>query len=105
MRPPLHKSASDRARGYAAPRIIAAGFSLRKAMLPVLSCAVATSETEQEMCVRHVREGEEHVSRQRRIVAELRAGDHPTALAEQLLAEFEKTLDDHRAHLARVLAG
>lgn len=70
----------------------------------MVSFCMAEKETEWEMCVRHVREGEAHVVRQRQIVAELRAGHHPTALAEQLLAEFERTLIDHRAHLARVLS-
>jgi hypothetical protein len=59
-------------------------------------------ETEKEMCVRHVREGEIHVAGQRSIIAKLRAGHHPVQLAEQLLVEFERTLDDHRAHLTRV---
>jgi hypothetical protein len=66
---------------------------------------VATTETELEMVTRHVREGERHVLRQREIVRDLLDRHHPTALAEQLLVEFEQTLVDHRAHLTRLTAG
>jgi hypothetical protein len=61
-------------------------------------------ETLLQMAERHVREGEEHVAKQRRIVADLREGGHPTRVAETLLDEFEATLADHRAHLARIRA-
>jgi hypothetical protein len=61
-------------------------------------------ETELAMTRRHVREGEAHVARQREIVNELSDHGHDTVMAETLLAEFESTLRDHRAHLARLLA-
>jgi FixJ family two-component response regulator len=63
---------------------------------------VAIGETELEMVERHVREAERHVLRQRQIIEQLLEGHHSTALAEQLLTEFEQTLHDHRAHLARL---
>lgn len=65
---------------------------------------MAANETEREMCARHVHEGKIHVAHQRRIVARLRAARLSTHLAEQLLVQFEQTLIDHRAHLARVIA-
>ncbi|MDW6020199.1 hypothetical protein SAZ10_00315 [Mesorhizobium sp. BAC0120] len=63
---------------------------------------MTTSETELEMVERHIREAERHVLRQRQIIEELYEGHHSTALAEQLLTEFEQNLRDHRAHLARL---
>jgi hypothetical protein len=63
---------------------------------------VTDGETELEMVERHVREAERHVLRQRQIIEQLFEGNHSTALAEQLLTEFEHTLRDHRAHLARL---
>jgi hypothetical protein len=46
----------------------------------------------------HIAQGERHVSRQEEIVAWLRSRGHPTEVAEQLLAEFQSTLQQHRAH-------
>ena len=54
------------------------------------------------MAERHVREGEAIVSRQRRIVEELRRDGHPTATAEQLLTIFEASLQSLRDHLRLV---
>lgn len=62
------------------------------------------TETLLEMMRRHVAEGERHVRRQREIVQELSAREHPTEMAEQLLATFEGTLREHRIHLARLEA-
>jgi hypothetical protein len=62
-----------------------------------------TDETPKEMVSRHVRQGENHVTRQREIVAELDAGGHKTELANTLLDEFEHTLAEHKAHLARLI--
>jgi hypothetical protein len=56
-------------------------------------------ETEQQMVERHVRQGEQHVVRQREILAELGRGGHPTAFARELLVLFEWTLTQHRKHL------
>lgn len=54
------------------------------------------------MAERHVREGEAIVSRQRRIVDELRRDGHSTATAEQLLAIFESSLKGLLDHLRLV---
>lgn len=61
-------------------------------------------ETELEMVLRHVAQGERHVALQRRIVAHLREIGGDLRLAEQLLAEFEAALGEHRAHRDRLLS-
>jgi hypothetical protein len=63
---------------------------------------VSTGETELEMVERHVRQAERHVLRQRQIIEDLFERHHPTALAEQLLTEFEHNLRDHLEHLERL---
>lgn len=55
------------------------------------------------MIRRHVREGEEHVVRQREIVASLPPDSDLAQTAHQLLTLFEESLKNHRAHLARLL--
>lgn len=62
-------------------------------------------ETELEMIRRHVRQGAAHVAQQRGIVARLRASGQPTEAALQLLATFEATQQQHKAHLARLEGG
>lgn len=64
---------------------------------------VRSEETEIEMVQRHVREGEEHVVRQREIVASLPPDSDLADTAHQLLTLFEKSLEGHRDHLARLL--
>ena len=59
-------------------------------------------EDELEMVRRHVRQGAAHVARQSQLVAELRADGRPTEIAEQLLAVFEESQQQHEAHLARL---
>ncbi|MBV8683834.1 MAG: hypothetical protein JO111_13250 [Caulobacteraceae bacterium] len=54
--------------------------------------------------LRHVRDGEIHVRRQRRIVEALREDGHNTATALEILGAFEWSLTLHRSHLAQVLA-
>jgi hypothetical protein len=60
-------------------------------------------ETLFEMAQRHVREGEAHVLKQRAIIDRLHRIDVDTSAAEALLAEFEHTLEDHRASVARMV--
>jgi len=43
-----------------------------------------------EMAQRHVAEGEQHLARQRKLIAELERDGHDTALAIELLHEFER---------------
>jgi hypothetical protein len=59
------------------------------------------AETELEKARRHVREGEAHVARQRRLVARLRRDGHDSlvGVAQILLGSFEQTLAEHRRHL------
>lgn len=57
------------------------------------------------MAQRHVAQGERHVEAQRRIIAHLRELGSSTAVAEQLLYEFEGLLAEHKSHLMRIEAG
>lgn len=56
-------------------------------------------ETELEMAERHVQQGQLHVARQCELIEELRIDGHDTTQAEELLAEFEAILAEHRKHL------
>lgn len=58
-------------------------------------------ETKLEMLRRHVREGVDHVARQRVLVARLREDGLPVEEAEALLATFEDLQRQHEAHLRR----
>lgn len=60
-------------------------------------------ETLVEMARRHVREGEAHVQKQRAIIERLRDANVETSTAEDLLAEFEECLAEHRMSLERML--
>lgn len=46
-----------------------------------------------ELAERHVEEGERHVHRQRALIAELARDGHPVTSALELLAEFERMLE------------
>ena len=59
-------------------------------------------QAELETADRHIREAEAHISRQQRILSELRRDGHPTGLAVELLAQFEQTLESHRQHKALI---
>lgn len=61
-------------------------------------------ESKLEMVQRHVRQGEAHVAKQHEIIAKLHALGRPVDVAERLLESFEYSLDEHRAHLARIIA-
>lgn len=50
------------------------------------------------MAERHVAQGEEHVAKQEELLERMRRQGHPTVVAEDLLATFVSTLDEHRAH-------
>ena len=56
-------------------------------------------ETELEMVKRHVRQGEEHVSHQLEIIADMTRRCQHTDLAESLLFNLEVSLRAHRDHL------
>ena len=59
---------------------------------------VAYTAADLKMVDDHIAQGERHVTRQQEIVAWLRSRGHSTEIAEQLLAEFQSTLLQHRAH-------
>ncbi|HEV2098037.1 MAG TPA: hypothetical protein VGR45_03825 [Stellaceae bacterium] len=59
-------------------------------------------ETKLEMARRHVHEGEEHIARQREIIAGLQDDGEVKRLAQQLLLGFETIMREHRASLARL---
>lgn len=56
------------------------------------------SAADLRMVDNHIAQGERHVTRQRELVAWLRSKGHPTETAEQLLAVFVFSLEQHRAH-------
>jgi hypothetical protein len=66
---------------------------------------MAFTADELRMVDDHITEGERHVTRQRELVKWLSSRGYPTEIAEQLLAEFEATLLEHRAHRDRLLHG
>lgn len=61
--------------------------------------AAGSGETTLAMARRHVVEGDARVIRQIALIARLREQEHDTAVAEDLLAEFEAALVDMRGHL------
>jgi hypothetical protein len=56
---------------------------------------VSMPESEVEMAERHVREGTEHVLRQRDLVAELKRDGHDITAAVELLNTLETSLQEH----------
>lgn len=65
---------------------------------------MVTGETELDMVRRHVRQGERHVREQHVRIARLKELGNATIVAEDLLEEMLMVLDEHRLHLARLLA-
>jgi hypothetical protein len=59
-------------------------------------------ETTLEMARRHVREGEEHIARQRELAQKLEQDGLDATEAWNLLRLFQSTLHEHRAHLNRL---
>jgi hypothetical protein len=62
----------------------------------------SADETELEMVRRHVREGEEHLAKQRALIARLKTSHRPTEDAEALLDTFEDLQRQHKAHLVLI---
>ncbi len=56
------------------------------------------------MTMRHVRQGEDNVTRQRDGIAWRRANGLDATFSEELLGTFEMSLRLHRAHLERLLS-
>lgn len=65
--------------------------------------AMAYSSADLKMADDHIALGERHVIRQRELLAFLKSHGHPIDVAEDLLAEFEATLVQHRLHRAQML--
>lgn len=59
---------------------------------------MAFTSADLKMVDDHIAQGERHVTRQEELVAWLKSRGHPTEMAELLLAEFQATLAQHRAH-------
>jgi hypothetical protein len=51
-----------------------------------------------EMVNKHIAQGERHIVQQEELITRLRSKGLPTDQAEELLAEFEATLHEHRSH-------
>jgi hypothetical protein len=66
---------------------------------------VAAGETDLEMVLRHVAQGERHVAGQRKLLAHLREIGGDTNMAERLLDLFVITLGEHCAHRDRLEMG
>ena len=64
----------------------------------VLDRGMAFTPAQLEMVDHHIAQGERHVARQLELVEWLKSRGHPTDLAEQLLADFQSTLNQRRAH-------
>jgi len=60
------------------------------------------SESVYTQAQRHVRRGREIVSRQRELIAEIRAGHRDTSSAEDLLQRFENSLAIFESDLADI---
>lgn len=59
-------------------------------------------EAELEMVRRHVAQGERHVQQQLALIARLERLGLDTLTAQELLADFERTLDLHKAYQERL---
>jgi hypothetical protein len=79
--------------------------SLAGTTLAATEAGMAGAETELEMTARHVRRGEELVSRQRHLVKELEARGENAEGARRLLAEFEAIQRMHMDHFTRLRGG
>lgn len=64
---------------------------------------MAPTETPLEMVQRHVRQGEQTIADQLLLIGRLRRGGLPTEEAVVLLGQFRAMLDEHSAHLQRML--
>lgn len=60
-------------------------------------------ETEREMVQRHIRQSEQHFTRQIEIIEALELGNYPTNLAKQVLSAYERSLHAHMVHLDKLI--
>ena len=77
------------------------GLLFRPALLlrnAVIEEAMAYSSADIRMADRHIAQGERHIVQQEELISRLRSRGLPTDQAEDLLAEFEATLHQHRDH-------
>jgi hypothetical protein len=59
---------------------------------------MAYSAADLRMVDEHIALAERHVTRQEELVSFLKSRGHPSGMAEELLEEFQSTLEQHRAH-------
>ncbi|HEX8839517.1 MAG TPA: hypothetical protein VF750_03490 [Sphingomicrobium sp.] len=57
-----------------------------------------------QMVDKHIAQGERHIVQQEELISRLRSRGLPTDQAEELLAEFEATLHEHRSHRTLMLS-
>ena len=62
-------------------------------------------ETDEEMCRRHLREGQGRIDRQIALIARLDAGGRDTVEARNLLQSFRDVQRMSEEHLRRIQAG
>ncbi|HEY1239644.1 MAG TPA: hypothetical protein VGF16_03760 [Bryobacteraceae bacterium] len=60
------------------------------------------AETKLEQAIRHVRDGKRIVAAQRVLIAKRKEGGHDTEAAENLLAQFERSLEIFEADLRAI---
>lgn len=60
------------------------------------------TQADVEMADRHIAEGEQHILRQEELITRLRMQSLQTGEAEKLLAVFNSTMAEHRAHRAAI---
>lgn len=60
--------------------------------------------TELDMAQAHVRRAQANIARQRDIIDESARAGQPTAVAERLLAAYEKVLELGQQHVARLMS-
>jgi hypothetical protein len=60
------------------------------------------TQADLNMAELRIAEGEEHIVRQERVLTRLRAAGARTEIAEDLMAEFRESLQQHREHRDRI---
>jgi len=70
---------------------------------PVVYGGMAYTAAHIRMADEHIAQGERHIVQQEELISRLRSHGLPTDQAEDLLAEFEATLHQHRDHRALMI--
>ncbi|MBB5712521.1 hypothetical protein [Sphingomonas xinjiangensis] len=61
------------------------------------------TQADVDMADRHIAQGERHIAQQEELITRLRVQAHSTQEAENLLALFNSTMVEHRAHRAAII--